>query len=618
MIFIMMIITLVVGTLLSFQSNDLLFSFAIYYALSLFVLKSLMSGDDFFLTFQKRIAEAADKKLLVAGHEIASNVEGDKQEDRFLNLFESKRMIKASVLNFVFFIGSWFFYYKSGAEISVNTIIPMVSGYIIINSFYVGHLLFVLLLNVALVAYNYSTEIPVLGYFLYCCSFLGTLYLISNHKGLFNLRKSVSLISIAGLFVLLCFGFTWIMPDTSSLKSEITKNDSRVLRNYLRQSKMDLTKLQGKVSQQEGSQELAKRISQSLADIGDLQKVLPQMDFSDEEKAMVRQKMQDLMEQQNSHQANFNELTKTNSSNQTLSPKERELFNALISKSAGKLTSEERDMLRSYMNRSLENIEKGEEKARGKDLDGSNGQVNSGNIDMDGNSGEASGAEGPIQKNTTNQPVSVRKEQIDAVSKLLEKEELTPGEKQTLNESLKQVIKSNQVSAKKETVTLSNQAMKPEVLKALEPKHEKPMLFERFKRYLPFFVGLFLFVLINYFLRKKGVKTIEVSDPEILEELKAEWKELRKLKLSPREEVIHYYNLFHDSLQKIHYPDHEAPPSCIIYADMKINNAELDKSTLVITEVFAQCYYGDKNVTSDALKLFRKALNRILNVYKLN
>jgi hypothetical protein len=422
----------------------------------------------------------------------------------------------------------------------------------------------------------------------------------------------------------LCFGFTWIMPDSSHKKSETRKNDSRVLRNYLRQSKKDMADLQKQISQHEGTQELAKKIAQSVLDIEDLQKALQQVDVSDEQKAVVRQKMQDLMEQQEAHQESFNQYKNMKSSGQSLSSQERELFNQLMAKSDGNLSQQERDMLRSYMNRSMEKMAKGDEKARGMDLTSDKQQTNGEGL-PEGN-GLAGSTEGPISNSKETVGASkgqtVQKEQMDAVSKLLEKENLTPSEKQTLNEALKQVIKANEAvpskTADKTVSQLPNQTMKAEVVKALEPKIEKPTILERLKKYLPFIVGFIVFALINYLLRKKGVNKIEVSDPEALEELKAEWKALRKLKLSPRDEVIHYYNLFHDSLQKIHYPDHEAPPSCIIYDDMKIHNAELDKSTLVITEVFAQCYYGDKKVTVEALKLFRKALSKILNVYQLN
>ena len=77
------------------------------------------------------------------------------------------------------------------------------------------------------------------------------------------------------------------------------------------------------------------------------------------------------------------------------------------------------------------------------------------------------------------------------------------------------------------------------------------------------------------------------------------------------------YNFFHDSLQEIHY-QHESPPSCIIYTDLSEVSPELEKSTLPITDIFAQVFYGDKEITNEKLVLFRKGMKKFLKFYQLS
>ena len=108
---------------------------------------------------------------------------------------------------------------------------------------------------------------------------------------------------------------------------------------------------------------------------------------------------------------------------------------------------------------------------------------------------------------------------------------------------------------------------------------------------------------------------IATLDPETLKELIRDWKKLGELNLSPREEVIHYYNLFHDAVQKVHYTAHETPPSCIVFEDLKDVNPKLEKSVYVVTGLYTRCFYGNKDVNEKAVKTFRKGMTNIMRVY---
>ena len=136
MIFIPMIMTLLAGTLLSLQSTELSFYYAIYYALCFLTLRSFKYGNDFFLSFDKERIGFVASKIKLAGQEVASNLEEDKQEDRFLNIFETYRLVKRTFLSWVLFLGGIFFFYiKNGMDLSVNSLVPVLSCFFIINSF---------------------------------------------------------------------------------------------------------------------------------------------------------------------------------------------------------------------------------------------------------------------------------------------------------------------------------------------------------------------------------------------------------------------------------------------------------------------------------------------------
>ncbi len=562
------IVTILFGTCLSSHSIDLLPFYCLYFVLAFYVLASFDYGQDYYLSFQMRAASKTENKLLVAGHEMKSDVEEDKQEDRFLNLFAPNRLVKRNFLNgAISFGGLWFFYSKLGAEISLNTLIPLVGCFLVMNSFYVGHLLVVLLLNSVIVTYNYSTDVPMAYYFLYICLFLSSLCLIANHKESFKGRKIINLVVLGLVFLTCNFAFSWILPNSSppiDLKSELTRSESRMLRDFVSKNKDQLLKLSNSPSFGKKQGDIPDEIAKSLAEMESLEQVLRSNSFTEKEKRELLERMNNFSDQQRSQNDKLEKQSESDLNKISFSDKDREILNGMKIDQTGKLSTDEQEMVRNYINRA--------------------------------------------------QGAGISKKEIEEVSKFLEPKEFSGTDKQNLKNALSQAAKEAPLHEK---LKLPSEKEKAEIFNALTNKHDSNKLMEKLKRVFPFLVGLFFILLINYFLKKKGVKKVEAFDPETLIELKAEWKALRKLSLSPRDEVIHYYNLFHNSLQKIHYSAHEAPPSCIIYDDMIKNNFELHRPTLVITDVFARCYYGEADVTSDSLKIFRKALWEILRVYQL-
>lgn len=571
MIYFIIVTTVLIGTVLSTHSISLIPFYGAYYFISFFILKSFRYEKDYYLSFQKANAEITEKKLMVAGHEINSNTESDKQEDRFLNLFEPKRLGKRKLLNgIIFFGGIWFFYSKLGAEISFNTITPLISCFLIMNSFFVGHLLLVLLINIVLVAYNYSPTIPVHFYFIYTCLLFSSLFLISNDKGTFALRKIVTLTLLTLLFTLTSFGFSWILKTNEASeppKLALNQNETKNITDYLIRNKDDLLKLQNKLQGIGGSSELLTEIGQSLTDNENMQQSLKGSNLTTGEKKQIQEQLKSFMGTQDDL-LNAIKAIETKDFSKGFTEDEEKVLKDLGLDSKENLTNEEQNTVKDYLKRNYEK--------------------------------------------------SVTHEQLTELTNVIEKKLLTIPEKQYLTKTLEGIQKSKVSTQLQDAFTLPTLKERSEILKPLTAKKNEKSLLDRIKRLLPFVVGLVVFLLVNYMLKKKGIKKVEVSDPEILDELRGEWKTLRNLNLTPREEVIHFYNLFHVSLQKIHYSEHEAPPSCIIYEDMKKNNPELESPTLVITELFAQCFYGGGDVSNAALKKYRKSFTRVLTVYQLN
>ena len=669
------IVTILFGTCLSSHSIDLLPFYCLYFVLAFYVLASFDYGQDYYLSFQMRAASKTENKLLVAGHEMKSDVEEDKQEDRFLNLFAPNRLVKRNFLNgAISFGGLWFFYSKLGAEISLNTLIPLVGCFLVMNSFYVGHLLVVLLLNSVIVTYNYSTDVPMAYYFLYICLFLSSLCLIANHKESFKGRKIINLVVLGLVFLTCNFAFSWILPNSSppiDLKSELTRSESRMLRDFVSKNKDQLLKLSNSPSFGKKQGDIPDEIAKSLAEMESLEQVLRSNSFTEKEKRELLERMNNFSDQQRSLNDKLGKQSESDLNKISFSDKEKEILNGMKIDQTGKLSTDEQEMVRNYINRaqgagiSKKEIQEVSKFLEPKEFSGTDKQnlkdalsqtakegplermnsfsdqqrslndklgkqsesdlnkisfsdkekeiLNGMKIDQ---TGKLSTDEQEMVRNYINraQGAGISKKEIQEVSKFLEPKEFSGTDKQNLKDALSQTAKEAPLHEK---LKLPSEKEKAEIFNALTNKHDSNKIMEKLKRIFPFLVGLFFILLINYFLKKKGVKKVEAFDPETLIELKAEWKALRKLSLSPRDEVIHYYNLFHNSLQKIHYSAHEAPPSCIIYDDMIKNNFELHRPTLVITDVFARCYYGEADVTSDSLKIFRKALWEILRVYQL-
>lgn len=141
-----------------------------------------------------------------------------------------------------------------------------------------------------------------------------------------------------------------------------------------------------------------------------------------------------------------------------------------------------------------------------------------------------------------------------------------------------------------------------------------------FQKVLKFIAIGILGFIISWFLSrfmKKGVKKVRGIPQEIKDDLTAELKAITKKKLSPREEVIETYNVFHDGLKTLIFTN-ETPPSCIVYEGIKTAEPELDGPTFTVTETFAKTFYGGRDVSVQDLKSFRKDIRKVFGFFDIS
>ncbi len=600
-------ITLVLGTILVLHERTTVLFIIAYYALSFFVLLSFKYGKDFFLSYDSVAKKLPETPIVMGGQVFNRGIEENKQEDRFLSFFEPGRIVKRKILSILFLVLPIFIVYRqAGLSVSLEILASFVCGFFIIHAFYAGHLLIPLVLNILLVAKNFDTHYLWLTA-AYTFFVIWTLPLVTStedQKRFF--RQKINLLGLlTSLYLALTYGFGFVFKN-EEVKKPIKKTNVTHLVKSLHESRKELSKLHAQLpaikSMGGGTidmEELGKRMNDQLSKSHSLESRLKMENLSEQDIGEIRSELSHFSMNQN--QLKKEGLEAKVSSIKSSQFIDEEFLNNVrdvnsnikndadtIERLSKVLSSENGETFLKDVNRKLD-----ETKENLKPLD---------------ELGLLSGS----KRAEFNKDIQAAKE-------IINKGKLTETESTQLAQKLQTITKKVEAIKEeaKEKTNNSNHSPKPieDLGKELKipPKND---LIEKFIKYSAPLILFFVFFLIQYFLRKKGIKRVRGGNAEVIKDLKQEWKNQKKLKLSAREEVILFYNLLHDSLQKIHY-EHETPPSCIVHSDMKANNPEIDKATFVVTEVFSQCFYGGKNVDDKSLKLFRKGLNKILSVYEL-
>lgn len=574
----MIFLTLCVGTAFTLSQYQLLPYFVVLYFFSFYALQSLKYGKDFFLTFDHK-QELKDEKFIVAGQEVKSETHEDDQENRFLAVFDLATNVKRKGLSWgVLFGGGFTLFYVKNFDFTFATVLPLLACFFIVNAYYSGHLLVPLFVSLLGVVFHLSNPHGALYIPLYAFLFLNALSYFTKKN---IVRKNLNYLIIASLFISVASAINFFLPKTAPLpdqqKTNLTPKQVKAISEIVSKNQAQTQKLlskMGDLPSKIGQSAEAKKLFNELQTNEQLLQRVKELEaknnLSPSEKAELSTNLDQLSNNLSQSQDSYDDLI-NKSANGYFKDLEDEKVSNELAKNTGQLSDLEINTLRSQL-----------QKTAAQDLP---------------------------------ENIKVQREKID---ELLTRPQ-TEKTRAEVIESLQKI--GQEQKAIKEKILTENKIEKIKVEKVEDlkekPVQEKKSWMSKLKRLLPPIIFIIILFILHYFFSKKGIKKVEPLNQEVLEELQNEWLKARKLKFSPREEVIYFYNLFHKSMQKIHYQDHETPPSCIVYENMKTQNPDIENSTLVVTEVYAQCFYGDQDVTSEALKLFRKSLNKIVRIYQL-
>ena len=595
--------------------------YAILYALSFLFLHLFKYGESFYSSFKVEPQQDHEMKVIIGGDLLDPLNRQQNQENRFLNVFEVKRVSIRLFVSIAFAIICMVtLHFESSMEHFLEHLPSMLILFIVINSFYVGHLYLALLCSLMLVLRTYRPEVSIGLYAIYTFFFFTSLLVIGK-RSLPTKKDVLPLV----LFTLLTIILSWVFNHqfkNHSLISPLTFNldpiKKKSLREFINHNKNQLEA--GSINIPDSEK------AELLSNFRELEKMMSKNVLTEAEGQLLQNKTRDVFDQLEglNRSLTINNRAGFETTETRLSQQENEVLQGLKN-------MDDRDERLQALQHQIAEIEgatsssgdQGKSAPSIQELQSLKNQAIQLTASLESENSSTKHQLTDLEKNTLTsilqktQMDPAQQAVSDKIQKVLSEKETTETERKDLAESIVSTFQKNNPNPKEAEFFVPDEGVQQNVLNAFHgPKDKDWVLF--FKRLLPLLLGLFVFVLCYHFLKKKKVKKILISSSEDLTELKEEWLDLKKRKLSPREEVILFYNFFHQALQKIHYPDHEAPPSCLIFQDMQTFNPELEKSTFIITEVFARCFYGDKDVSESHLRKFRKAISNTLKVYQIH
>lgn len=628
LLFAVLLLTFSFGTYLTFGNTIASFYFLLYYSTALYILRRALT-DDFYLSVEKNRFQVSESKVLLHGESLPVTSREDIQEERYLNQFNLAAMAKRQFFTyFLLALAVFLLFYIGNVPVGLTSMIPVICGLLFIKSVYVGHLLFPLGLNIysVIAHYDKDQDTPVTVYAIYVLLVFLTLHMMSKLSGEHvKWKKNFSILPVTLLFCVSVYGLNYFF-DADSKKEQINKDlapVNKAVREVKRQSHSALSKL-ASLPDSTFTDSFKNKMADHLQDISRFENMQGLSSEKKEHFQKIMRNNNDLMKEaeelksgvlersNGAMSAELEELSKRHGAGQeeTLTKLKEEL-----AKSQEDLTSLQKNLMSSAPNE--------EQASQMKELETRRQELKSQFERMSNLSPQERQALQDFAKKKQDDLKLIQKlgSNPDAISEqmknLKDLEELS-GRPQPTSVDLKEI--AEKLEATKQIDRLKNEVSRTEPLKSSsENQREALKAFDKkefnWKKLIPPLMLLLAFFIFSHFLRKKGIKEIQIHDPDLLEELKTQWKDLKKLKLSPREEVIHFYNILHDIFQKVHYQEHETPPSCIVFQDMKDFNPKLDRATYLVTEIYCRCFYGNKEVTNPDLKSFRKAVNSILHVY---
>jgi hypothetical protein len=630
-LFFVIFFTFSLGTYLSIQELMPTLYLGIFYVLALYILKRSINSD-FFISSEKNRFTVATSKLLVHGQALPTVGREELQEERYMNHFQLNIHVKRQFFTYFFLaLAVFVLFLRGNVPLSLASIIPIVCGFFFIKSVYIGHLLVPLILNIYSVIAHYEKNVSLGIYGLYIFLVFWTLKSMSEVSGEYlKWKKTLIILPAVVLFSASIYGLSYFFEhkQTPQEKTEKLNPARKALRQARTQSNSLLTELSS-LPENSATTSLKQQVMDQLQDISKLEETL-------NSEQVLKQKTQDMQKMlgnildknleltQSSKELKSNLLDRKESG---LSPTLEELAARHSTgqterlKKLSQQIQENQEKLFQVQNSASKNNPNQETKELEKIREELKAEFEKTSHLSDPEKNELfEYIEKKQQELKVLEGLGAKKEAIENQTKNLEglKElsvKATPNQNE-LNQISQKIMASKKIDDLKAEMKTSNQTPLQQIneSQALKAFDKKPI---PWKKFLPLLILALGFLIVSYFMKKKGIKEVEILDPELLKELKEEWRRIKKLKLTPREEVIYYYNILHDVFQKVHYPEHETPPSCIVFRDMKELNPNLNKATFLVTEIYTQCFYGNKEVNLSTLKSYRRSINSIMQVYGL-
>ncbi len=640
---ILLFATLVVGTGIGLRDPAVLLWSATFYGLALGLRLLVGVSEEYFQSTDKNRFAAPAPEVVLAGKELPLVDEGDQREERFLRNFELKTVAKRRLSELIYLgFAAFVIFYRMDLEDSLPGVLPAITGYLILASTYVGHLYVPLALNVWSAGAAFTdappspATVPVYVFLVFA-----TFRQVSELSGT-QLRWSRfrHVLGPAILFTAMLFGFYRLLPNPSEEErkaKELTEKTREVLGEKRKVARAQLAALE--MFSLPEAFELRGELAKHEASLGNLERTLSSDAFTPEAAPTLRHELRELEERER-------ELRELEERERELEAAVRDVTTAGAyrkmdpSEVLAQLGQRTSNRIEATANDLAARMEANQERIR--ELRSGTAPVSSGSDGLlEELEAKAQALKDEFEKTVNLSPgergalesyVGDRKEELaqlerihpenpaikeqrralEELEALAGKPNPSTGELRELGEALRktQEVEALKARLRSDAPTGPVAANFPVLDEGASPPRE------RRNRWVPLLLLLACFALVIYLVNRRGIRKIEVEDRE-LQEVTAALRKLRALRLSPRDEVIHFYNLLHDLLQKVHYLPKETPPSCIVNADLPDIHPKLARATFVVTETFARCFYGGEDVSPRDLSAFRKALRSLLVVYGL-
>ena len=149
-------VTMCLGSVLAMKFRPESFYLVIIYILGAYQLYRVNYDKAFFLTFLRDSKEDKQDqvKLRLGPGEFDIKDEAEKNEDKFHDMFDWKKLIARQVMSWGIFAASiYIFFFRIRVEVSMETVMPLISFLFITRSVSVGHLLVPLSINLVTIMF---------------------------------------------------------------------------------------------------------------------------------------------------------------------------------------------------------------------------------------------------------------------------------------------------------------------------------------------------------------------------------------------------------------------------------------------------------------------------------